>query len=340
MKKIVTFGEIMMRLSPKNYERFSQAQSFDVFYGGAEANVAASLSHFGLDALFVSKIPENQIGDACLSELRKHGIDTQFVSRGGDRLGIYFAEKGASQRPSLVVYDRANSAFASASENDFDWDTIFDDAQFFHFTGITPALGKNIARICETACKKANAKGITVSCDLNYRKKLWTKSEAKETMSRLMPYVDLCIANEEDAANVFGIVSEKSNVDGGALDIADYKNVAQKLQSTFHFQKVALTLRTSLSASENKWQALLFDGEAFFQSREYHIFLVDRIGGGDSFGAGLIYSLASGFDCQRAIEFATAASCLKQTIEGDFNLASLSEVLSLAEGNASGRVQR
>lgn len=340
MKKIVTFGEIMMRLSPKNYRRFSQAQSFDVFYGGAEANVAASLSHFGLHAVFVSKIPEHQIGDAALFELRKNGVDTQFIARGGKRLGIYFAEKGASQRASLILYDRAHSSFQEADEHDFNWDAVFADASFFHFTGITPALGKHAAALCEAACKKAKEKNITVSCDLNYRKKLWTKAEARTSMTRLMPYVDVCIANEEDAANVFGIQSGRSSVERGALDIADYKNVAQKLHDAFHFQKVALTLRSSVNASENKWQALLFDGSQFFQSREYRILIVDRIGGGDAFSAGIIYALANAFDLQKTVEFAAAAGCLQQTIEGDFNLASLDEVLSLAEGNVSGRVKR
>ncbi|MBQ9494824.1 MAG: sugar kinase [Treponema sp.] len=340
MIKVVTFGEIMMRLSPERYKRFVQAEKFNVTYGGAESNVAVSLAHFNIESTFVTKLPAHQIGDAALNELRKFGVATQYIARGGARLGIYYAENGASQRGSFVIYDRAGSSMQTAAASDFDWDNIFTDAKWFHFTGITPALGDNIAAICLEACKKAKAKKLTVSCDLNYRKKLWSAEKAGNVMSELMQYVDVCIANEEDAENVFGIKGAHTDVTAGKLDKNDYEAVAEQLANRFNFSQVAITLRTSLSASDNKWAALLYDNKKFYYSKEYAIHIVDRVGGGDSFGAGLIYGNVMNFEPQKIVEFAVAASCLKQTIEGDFNHIAIEEVEKLMNGDASGRVSR
>ncbi len=341
-KRIITFGEIMMRLNPEGYGRFVQADRWEVTYAGGEANVAVSLANFGLDAAFVSKVPAHEIGQCAVNALRHYGVDTSLMIRGGARLGVYYCEKGASQRASKVIYDRANSAIALAEPDEFDWDAVFDGADWFHWTGITPALGGRLPEICLEACKAAKAKGITVSCDLNFRKKLWTSDQANETMSRLMPYVDICIANEEDAKDVFGIAAADTNIESGKLSREGYISVARQLVERFGFKKVAITLRGSISASENDWSGMLYDaasGEAVF-STTYRIRLVDRVGGGDSFGGGLIYSLLNGYDDQKTIDFAVAASCLKQTIEHDFNLVSVSEIAALAAGNASGRVQR
>lgn len=339
-KRVVTFGEIMLRLAPEGYGRFLQAESYNATYGGGEANVAVSLANFGLETDFVTKLPANEIGQAGVNSLRRFGVGTSKIVRGGKRTGIYFLEKGASQRPSKVVYDRAGSAIAEATAKDFDWDKIFDGVDWFHFTGITPALGANVAAITMDALKAAKAKGIKVSCDLNYRKNLWTRQQAQETMATLMPYVDLCIANEEDAGDVFGIKAEQTDITGGKLNHDGYKSVAQQLKSKFGFEYVAITLRGSISASENNWAAMLFDGSDYYFSKNYLIKIVDRVGGGDSFGAGLIYSLIQGYEPAAAIEFAVAASCLKHTIEGDFNMVSVDEVTKLAGGDGSGRVQR
>ncbi|MFA5449595.1 MAG: sugar kinase [Clostridia bacterium] len=338
--KIVTFGEIMLRLAPEGYTRFLQADKYLATYGGGEANVAVSLAGFGADVEFVTKLPNNPIGQGGVNSLRKFGVGIEHIARGGERTGIYFLEKGASQRGSLVVYDRAYSAIAAATEDDFDWEKIFSGADWFHFTGITPALSKGMAEITLTAAKQAKAAGLTVSCDLNYRKKLWTKDEARKTMSKLMPYVDVLIANEEDAGDVFGITAANTDIVGGKLSEQGYKEVAKELANRFGFKYTAITLRESISASDNNWSALLYHGGNFYRSKEYAIRIVDRVGGGDSFGAGLIYSLLQNHDAQKAIEFAVAASCLKHTIEGDFNLVSVSEVESLAGGNAAGRVSR
>lgn len=340
MAKIVTFGELMLRLSPKGNTRFLQAESFNLTFGGAEANVAVGLAMLGMDAAFVSKFPAHEIGQAAVNSLRKYGVYTSFIARGGERIGVYFVEKGASQRPSKVIYDRANSAIALASPSDFDWDRILENAEWFHWTGITPALGDGLTQILEWALIVCKDKGITVSCDLNYRKNLWSKDKARIVMTKLMPYVNVCIANEEDAGDVFGIKAEDTNISQGKLSREGYKSVAIQLKEKFGFDKVAITLRGSISASDNNWAGMLYDGKEFYLSRNYLIRLVDRVGGGDSFGAGLIYSLINGFDGQKAIEFAVAASCLKQTIEGDYNLVSVDEVLRLAGGDASGRVQR
>ena len=340
MKKVITFGELMLRLAPENYLRFVQSEKYQATFGGAEANVAVSLANYGEDVAFVSKLPEHEIGQAAVNSLRKFGVDTSLIVRGGDRVGIYYCEKGASQRPSKVIYDRAYSSIAMANEQDFDWDKIFDGAGWFHFTGITPALSDEVAKICLIALKKAKEKGITVSCDLNFRKKLWSKEKAGKVMSELCKYVDYCIANEEDAKDVFGIEADNTDIYGGKLDREGYVSVAKKLTDRFNFKGVAITLRESLSANDNNWSGMLYtDGQAVF-SKKYSMHIVDRVGGGDSFGAGLIYSLLNGYDSQRAIEFAVAASCLKHSIEGDYNMVSVSEVLNLAGGDASGRVQR
>lgn len=339
-KKVVTFGEIMMRLNPPGNQRFRQCEGFEASYAGGEANVAVSLANYGMKASFVTKVPAHEIGQCALDALRKYGVDTDDCPRGGSRLGVYFVEKGASQRPSKVIYDRAYSAISLAEPEDFDWDAIFEGVSWFHWTGITPALGGKLPQICLEACQAAKAKGITISCDLNFRKKLWTSAQANEVMSRLMPYVDVCIANEEDAKDVFGIEAENTDIDAGKLNHQGYISVARQLSERFGFKKVAITLRGSISASDNDWAAMLYEnGEAVF-SPTYRIHIVDRVGGGDSFGGGLIYSQLVGKSNQDAINFAVAASCLKHTIEHDFNLVSVAEVESLAGGNASGRVQR
>ncbi|WP_370303906.1 PfkB family carbohydrate kinase [Anaerotruncus colihominis] len=340
MKRIITFGEIMMRLNPEVYLRFVQSNKFEVTYAGGEANVAVSLANYGMDAAFVSKVPAHELGQSAVNELRRYGVDTSLMVRGGDRLGIYFVEKGASQRASKVIYDRAGSAIAMAAPSDFDWDKIFQGADWFHFTGITPALGGYLPTICLEACKAAKAHNVTVSCDLNYRNKLWTREEAGKVMSQLMPYVDVCIANEEDAKDVFGIAAENTDLNAGKLDQQGYISVARQLTERFHFKKVAITLRGSISATDNDWAGMLYsDGKASF-SPTYRVHIVDRVGGGDSFGGGLIYALLSGMDDQASINYAVAASCLKHSIEHDFNLVSVAEVQTLADGNASGRVQR
>ena len=339
MSRVVTFGELMLRLAPNGYYRFFQNDQMHATFGGGEANVAVSLANFGLDSVYVTKLPKHAIGQGAVDSLRYFGVDTSKIVRGGDRVGIYFLEKGASQRGSVCIYDRAHSAIQESSPADFDWDSIFEGADWFHFTGITPALGDNVAALTEAACKAAKAKGITVSCDLNYRKKLWTKEKAREVMTGLMQYVDVCISNEEDAHDVFGISAENTDVTSGKLNKAAYESVAKHLKDKFDFKYVAITLRTSLSANDNKWAGMLYDGTAHL-SKEYTMHIVDRVGGGDSFGGGLIYALMNGYEAQAAIEFAVAASCLKHSIEGDYNMVSVDEVKKLAGGDASGRVQR
>ena len=338
--KVVTFGEVMLRLAPENYLRFVQSEKYEATFGGAEANVAVSLANYGVNAAFVTKLPAHEIGQAAVNSLRKFGVDTTKIVRGGDRVGIYYCEKGASQRPSKVIYDRAGSAIAAAKAGDFDWDMIFEGVNWFHFTGITPALSDETAKITLEACKKAKEKGITISCDLNFRKKLWSKEKAGKVMGEVCKYVDYCIANEEDAKDVFGIEADNTDINTGKLDRNGYISVAKKLTERFNFKGVAITLRESLSANDNNWSAMLYtNGEAVF-SKKYAMHIVDRVGGGDSFGGGLIYSLLNGYDAQKTIEFAVAASCLKHSIEGDYNMVSVAEVEALAGGNASGRVQR
>lgn len=340
MSKVITFGEIMLRLAPNGYYRFFQNDQMQATFGGGESNVAVSLANFGLDAAFVTRLPSHAIGQAAVNSLRALGVDTSHILRGGDRVGIYFLEKGASQRGSLCIYDRAHSAFQEARREDFDWNTILEDADWFHFTGITPALGPNLTDICLDACRTAKSKGIKISCDLNYRGKLWTRAEAREAMTKLCEYVDVCISNEEDAKDVFGIEAENTDIYGGRLNYEAYRSVAEQLADKFGFEKVAITLRTSFSASHNDWAGMLYDGKSYCFSKSYHLHIVDRVGGGDSFGGGLIYALLTGKSTQDAIEFAVAASALKHSVEGDYNRVSVSEVEKLAGGDASGRVQR
>ena len=338
--RIVTFGEIMMRLNPEGYLRFVQAGKFEATYAGGEANVAVSLANYGLNASFVTKLPDNPIGLAARNEVRRFGVDTSDIVWGGPRLGLYFVEKGASQRGSKVVYDRAGSSIALASRRDFNWAKIFKGATWFHFTGITPALGGECPAICLDALKYCKAHEITVSCDLNYRGKLWSRAEAGKCMAKLVPYVDVLIANEADAADVFGIVGKGSDVESGKLNRDGYVSVAEQLVKRFGCKKVAITLRTSISAFDNKWAGMLYDGRKAYFSKEYLLHIVDRVGGGDSFGGGLIYALATKKRPQAAIDFAVAASALKHSIEHDFNLVTVSEVEILAAGNGTGRVQR
>ena len=330
----------MLRLAPNGYYRFFQNDQMQATFGGGEANVAVSLANFGLESTYVTKLPKHAIGQAAVDSLRYFGVDTSKVVRGGDRVGIYFLEKGASQRGSVCIYDRANSAIALAKCDDFDWDNIFAGADWFHFTGITPALGGNLVEICKQACVAAKAHGVKISCDLNYRGKLWTREEACVAMTELCKYVDVCISNEEDAKDVFSIEAENTDIYGGKLNHDGYKSVAKQLMDKFGFEKVAITLRTSISASDNDWAGMLYDGENYYFSKSYHLHIVDRVGGGDSFGGGLIYSLLSGKSGQQAIEFAVAASALKHSVEGDYNRVSVSEVEKLAGGDGSGRVQR
>lgn len=339
-KKVITMGEIMLRLATPDYQRFTQAESFDVVYGGGEANVAVSLANYGLDAYFVSKLPKHEIGQSAVNSLRKYGVKTDYIARGGDRVGIYFLEAGASMRPSKVIYDRANSAIAEADINDFDFDEIFKDAHWFHFTGITPALGEKAAKLTEEALKAAKRHGVTVSVDLNYRKKLWSPNEAQKVMTNLMQYVDVCVGNEEDAEKVLGFKPGETDVTKGELEIEGYKDIFKQMKEKFNFKYVITTLRESHSASDNGWSALIYDGNEFYHSRKYDIRIVDRVGGGDSFAGGLIYGLITGKDFKQALEFAVGASALKHTIIGDYNLVSVEEVETLIKGDTSGRVQR
>ena len=342
MKKTICFGELMIRYNPPGYERFIQTDTMIFNFGGAEANVSVSLANYGIDSSFVTKLPAHEIGQAAVNTMRKYGVNTSGIVRGGDRVGIYYVEKGASQRASKVIYDRKYSAIAMADRADFDWKQILDGADWFHFTGITPALGDNVAEICLDACKTAKEMNVPVSCDLNFRKNLWTSEKAGKVMGELMKYVDLCIANEEDADMVFGIKAENTDVDKGVLNHEGYVSVAKQLADRFGCGKVAFTLRTSYSANDNDWAGMLYDsktGEACF-SKTYSVHIVDRVGGGDSFGGGLIYAQLNDYNLQDSIEFAVAASALKHSIEGDFNFMSLAEVNALLKGGGSGRVQR
>ena len=342
MSRIVTFGELMLRLQPYNYERFVQCEHVEFTFGGGEANVAVSLANYGMDAAFVSKLPAHSIGQAAVNSLRRYGVDTSLITRGGGRVGIYFNEKGASQRGSVCIYDRAHSAIQMASSSDFDWDKIFEGVAWFHFTGITPALGPNVVEICKEACKAAKAKGVKISCDLNYRGKLWTRAQAREAMTELCQYVDVCISNEEDAKDVFGIEAEGTDIYAGELNHEGYKSVAKQLADKFGFEMVAITLRESHSAFDNGWSAMLYNvaKDEYCFSKKYNLHIIDRVGGGDSFGGGLIYSLLSGKDTQAAVEFAVAASALKHSIDGDYNMVTVAEVEKLAGGDGSGRIQR
>lgn len=339
-KKVVTLGEVMLRLSTPDFKRFVQADSLDVTYGGGEANVAVALTNYGLQGTFVSKVPDNPIGQSAINHLRRYGVDTQFVARGGERLGIYFLETGASSRASQVVYDRANASIADADISDFDFDKIFDGAVWFHTTGITPALSDKAAELTEAALKAAKAKGITTSIDLNYRAKLWSKEKAREVVTRLCKYVDVCIGNEEDAETTLGFVGKGTDVTKGELNLDSYKDVFQQMKEKFGFKFIASTLRESHNASDNGWSALVYDGNEFYHSKEYNVRIVDRVGSGDSFASGFIFGLISEMSLKDAAEFGVAASALKHTIPGDLNHATLSEIKLLMGGDASGRVQR
>ncbi|BAE85094.1 sugar kinase [Desulfitobacterium hafniense] len=340
MPKVVTFGELMLRLSPPGYLRFVQTDSFSATFGGSEANVAVTLAQFGLDVSFITKLPSHEIGQLAVNSMRRYGVDTSHILRDGSRIGVFYLEKGASQRGSKVIYDRENSAIALAKADEFNWEEIFMDAEWFHFSGISPALGDNMANLCRIACKKANSLGIPISCDLNYRKKLWTREQAHKVMTELMEYVDVCIANEEDAEDVFGIKPKHGLASAGVIDKESYQEVARMLVDRFGLKLAAITLRRSFSATHNQWSSILYNGKEFIHSKSYDIHLVDRVGGGDSFSGALLYGILEKFELSKALDFATAASCLQQTIEGDFNLISFDEVLSLVEGNTFGRVNR
>jgi 2-dehydro-3-deoxygluconokinase len=339
-KKVVTLGEIMLRLSTPGYERFVQADSFDVTYGGGEANVAVAISNYGLNGVFVTKVPENAIGQAAINHIRRYGVDTRFIARGGKRLGIYFLETGASMRASQVIYDRAGASISDVDISEFDWDKIFEGADWFHTTGITPALSDKAAALTEAALKVAKAKGITTSIDLNYRKKLWSKEKAREVMTRLCQYVDVCIGNEEDADTTLGFKAKNTDVTKGELNLEGFKDVFQQMKEKFGFKYIASSLRESHSASDNGWSALVYNGNEFYHTRQYNVRIVDRVGSGDSFASGFIYGLVTGMSLQDSAEFGVAASALKHTIPGDLNHATLEEVNGLMKGDASGRVQR
>ena len=340
MAKIVTMGEIMLRLSPEGNKRFVQSESFDVIYGGGEANVAVSCANYGHDAYFVTKLPTHEIGQAAVNSLRRYGVNTQYIARGGDRVGIYYAETGASMRPSKVIYDRAGSSIAEANPEDFDFDAIMEGADWFHWSGITPAISDKAAVLTKLACEAAKRHGVTVSVDLNFRKKLWTSEKAISIMRPLMEYVDVCIGNDEDAELCLGFKPE-ADVEAGNTGAEGYKGIFKQMAETFGFKYVISTLRESYSATHNGWKALIYNGKEFYESKHYDINpIIDRIGGGDSFSGGVIHGLLTKANQGEALEFAVAASALKHTINGDFNLVSASEVESLAGGNANGRVQR
>lgn len=335
MSKVITFGELLLRLSPERRLRLSQSERLCACYGGAEANVAVSLSVFGEDAAFVSALPDNPVGEAALSSLKKYGVDTAHVLRQGPRIGIYYLEQGASYRPSSVTYDRAGSSFALLCPGALDWEDIFSDADWFHLTGITPALGGHLPQICMEACAAAKSAGCTVSFDPNHRKLLWDAKTAGEQIAPLLDYVDVLITNDGQAADLFGLAPAKTEENRPARS----SEMAAELSARFHIPQVAMTLRTTLSSDQNLWSALLYDKGRVFSSPSYDIRVTDRVGGGDSFAAGLIYALRKGEDPQSAIEFATAASCLKLTIEGDYNLSTVQEVRHLARGG-NGRMIR
>ena len=340
MAKIVTMGELMLRLSPEGNYRFIQADSFQIIPGGGEANVAISCANYGHDCYFVSKLPKHEIGQIALNGMRRYGVNCDFVARGGDRVGLYYAETGASMRPSKVIYDRAHSAIAEAKPEDFDFDKIFEGADWFHWSGITPAISDASAECLRQACIAAKKHGVTVSVDLNFRKKLWTSEKAISVMRPLMQYVDVCIGNEEDAELCLGFKPD-ADVEGGQTDAAGYEGIFRQMMQEFGFKYVVSTLRESFSATHNGWKALIYDGKEFYQSKRYEINpIIDRVGGGDSFSGGLIHGLLTKPTQGEALEFAVAASALKHTIPGDFNLVSVEEVEALAGGSANGRVQR
>ncbi|MDD5781750.1 MAG: sugar kinase [Muribaculaceae bacterium] len=341
MSNIITLGEIMLRLSPSGQNvRFVQADRFDVIYGGGEANVAVSCANYGHHATFVTKLPAHEIGQSAINALRRYGVDTSHIARGGNRIGIYYAETGVSMRPSKVIYDRAGSSISEAKPADFDFDAIMEGADWFHWSGITPAISDSAAELTRLACEAAKRHGVTVSVDLNFRKKLWTSEKAQQVMRPLMQYVDVCIGNEEDAQLCLGFKPD-ADVEGGNTDADGYKGIFEQMRREFGFKYVVSTLRESLSASHNGWKAMIFDGNEFYVSKRYDILpIIDRVGGGDSFSGGLIHGLLTKQSMGEALEFAVAASALKHTINGDFNMVSAEEVEALAGGNANGRIQR
>jgi 2-dehydro-3-deoxygluconokinase len=343
-KKVVTFGEIMMRLSPPDFLRFPQARSFDVVYGGGEANVAVSLANYGIPVDYVTRLPDDDLGEACIHYLRQYGVGVSKIIRGGNRLGIYFLEMGSVQRSSKVIYDRANSAIATAEPGMIDWQAAFSDADWYHWTGITPAISESLASLCLEGVRTAKAMGLTVSCDLNYRSKLWKWGKtAPEVMPELVKYVDVAVGNEEDADKAFGIRAKDTDVTAGVIEAEAYHYVCRELVARFpNLKLVAITLRGSVSASHNTWSGVLWDCERFYTAARYDItHMVDRVGGGDAFAGGLIYGLRTfGHDRQRALEFAVAASALKHTVFGDFNMVTVAEVEKLVGGDRSGRVSR
>lgn len=343
MAKVITMGEIMLRLSTPGHEKYIQADEFDVCYGGGEANVAVSLANYGHTACFVSKVPENPIGDCAVAALRKMNVCTKHIAKGGERLGIYFLESGSAMRASSVVYDRAHSSISTATADDFDFDAIFEGADWFHFTGITPAVSDAAAEVTEAALKAAKAHGVKVSVDLNFRKKLWSSEKAQRIMTNLMQYVDICIGNEEDAEKVLGFKPGETDVTSGELELAGYEDIFKQMVEKFNFEYVVSSLRVSHSASNNGWSACIYsrDTKEFYHSKEYSITpIVDRVGGGDSFAAGTVCGFLDGKNFKDALEYGVAASALKHTIPGDFNLVSRSDVDSLVGGDGSGRVQR
>lgn len=340
MAKIVTMGEIMLRLSTPGQTRFVQTDTFDINYGGGEANVAVSVANYGHDAYFVSKLPKHEIGQAAVNSLRRFGVHTEYIARGGNRIGIYYLETGASMRPSKVIYDRAGSSIAEAQPEDFDFDRIFEGADWFHWSGITPAISDRSAECLRQACIAAKRAGVTVSCDLNFRKKLWSSEKAQSIMKPLMQYVDVCIGNEEDAELCLGLKPD-SDVESGSTEAEGYKGIFQGMMREFGFKYVISTLRESFSATHNGWKAMIYNGEEFYVSKRYDISpIIDRVGGGDSFSGGIIHGLLTKPTQGEALEFAVAASALKHTIPGDVNMVSAEEVEALAGGAANGRVQR
>jgi 2-dehydro-3-deoxygluconokinase len=340
-RKVVLFGELMMRLSTKRHERIVQAREFDVIYSGAEANVGVALAAFGIESFMVSSVPDNPVGQACVNYLRQFVLNLDHVRKNGHRLGIYFVETGAAQRPSTFLYNRKGSSITELCPGDIDWDGLFEGKHWFHFTGITPALAESVAAITTEACVAAKRKGVTISCDLNFRRKLWSPEKAREVMTGLMEYVDVLFTNEEEAETVFGIAARGTDVKGGTISARGYEDVAVQLHDRFPVSYVSISMRESLSATANNWSGMLYDGKRFYTSRTYHMdYIVDRIGGGDAYSSGVIYGLLTGQGLQESVDFATAASCLKHTIHGDFNLVTFDEVLALMGGDASGRIQR
>ena len=340
MAKVVGFGDLLVRLSPPGYQRFLQATNFEINYTGAEANMLVFLAMNGISTEFVTRLPDNLISDCALAQLRRFGVGLNHVAFGGDRIATYYLEKGASQRPSRIVYDRKHTGVATASPSNFDWNSIFDGASHFVFTGITPPLGPNLPGICETACREAKRRGITVVCDLNYRSLLWSLEDASRTMRQLLPFVDVLVCGREDTAKLFGIETPASASGDDTPDPTAYATAAEQLVAQFGCSTVAFTLRETISASDTLWSGLLYTGGKAYVARDYRIHLVDRVGGGDSFTAGLLYGMLQGFDPQHTLDFATAASCLKQTIEQDFNLSFADEIEQVVSGETTGRIRR